>query len=141
MNELDRFGNEASCDVRAVSMSSRWGGGGEWTPKEAGCRVLVGAFALWLTTLIVGDGGTHGVWIVPISDDAYAPIITLVLVALVFGLVNGTLGRGSAPVDLNAILHDLYGRARYDLRLDYTQPAVPPLSDADADWARGLIDG
>lgn len=56
-------------------------------------RVLVGAFALWLTTLIVGDGGTHGVWIVPISDDAYAPIITLVLVALVFGLVNGTLGR------------------------------------------------
>ena len=56
-------------------------------------RVLALAFALWLTTLIVGDGGTHGVWIVPISDDAYAPLITLVLVALVFGLVNGTLGR------------------------------------------------
>ena len=35
MNELDRFGDEARCDVRAVSMSSRWGGGGEWTPKEA----------------------------------------------------------------------------------------------------------
>lgn len=56
-------------------------------------RVLVGAFALWLTTLIVGGSGDHGVWIVPISGDEYAPLITLVLVALVFGLVNGTLGR------------------------------------------------
>lgn len=56
-------------------------------------RVLVGAFALWLTTLIVGGDGDHGVWIVPISNDDYAPLITLVLVALVFGLVNGTLGR------------------------------------------------
>ena len=56
-------------------------------------RVLVGAFALWLTTLIVGGSGDHGVWIVPISGDDYAPLITLVLVALVFGLVNGTLGR------------------------------------------------
>ena len=56
-------------------------------------RVLVGAFALWLTTLIVGGSGQHGVWVVPISDDDYAPLLTLVLVALVFGLVNGTLGR------------------------------------------------
>lgn len=56
-------------------------------------RVLVGAFALWLTTLIVGGSGQHGVWIAPISDDEYAPLLTLVLVALVFGLVNGTLGR------------------------------------------------
>ncbi|PRI12296.1 phage holin family protein [Leucobacter massiliensis] len=56
-------------------------------------RVLVGAFALWLTTLIVGGNGPHGVWIVPISGDDYAPLITLLLVALVFGLVNATLGR------------------------------------------------
>jgi putative membrane protein len=56
-------------------------------------RVLVNAFALWITTLIVGGSGDHGVWIVPISDDDYSPLITLLLVALVFGLVNGTLGR------------------------------------------------
>jgi hypothetical protein len=30
-------------------------------------------------------------------------------------------------VTLNRILHDLYRRARFDLRLDYTQPPVPPL--------------
>ncbi|MFT4232452.1 MAG: phage holin family protein [Leucobacter sp.] len=73
-------------------------------------RILVSAFALWLTTLIVGGSGEHGVWIespgeavlrraegTPLSgvtaDDPYGPIITLLLVALVFGLVNGTLGR------------------------------------------------
>ncbi|WP_053386048.1 phage holin family protein [Leucobacter japonicus] len=76
-------------------------------------RVLVNAFALWLTTLIVGGPGNHGVWVEspgdtvlrefgtqPLSDmtvdDPNAPlirIITLVLIALVFGLVNGTLGR------------------------------------------------
>lgn len=61
-------------------------------------RVLVGAFALWLTTLIVGGSGNHGVWIEPINTsnntaDDYALVITLLLVALVFGLVNATLGR------------------------------------------------
>lgn len=61
-------------------------------------RVLVGAFALWLTTLIVGGSGEHGVWIDPISPTYintvdYSMLITLLLVALVFGLVNATLGR------------------------------------------------
>lgn len=56
-------------------------------------RVLVSAFALWLTTLIVGGSGDHGFWIEPLADDNYGRIITLVLVALLFGLVNGTLGR------------------------------------------------
>lgn len=56
-------------------------------------RVLVNAFALWLTTLIVGGSGDHGIWIVPISPDPYSPLITLLLVALVFGVVNGTLGK------------------------------------------------
>ncbi|TDP93272.1 phage holin family protein [Leucobacter luti] len=56
-------------------------------------RVLVSAFALWLTTLIVGGNGDHGVWIKAIETDAYGHLITLLLVALVFGLVNGTLGR------------------------------------------------
>lgn len=56
-------------------------------------RVLVSAFALWLTTLIVGGTGDHGVWIVPLSDNDQGRVITVLLVALVFGLVNGTLGK------------------------------------------------
>lgn len=56
-------------------------------------RVLVCAFALWLTTLIVGGSGDHGVWVEPFSDDNWGRIGTYLIVALVFGLVNGTLGR------------------------------------------------
>lgn len=56
-------------------------------------RTCVGAFALWITTLIVGGPGEHGVWIEPISNDDYSPLVTLLLVALVFGLVNSTLGK------------------------------------------------
>lgn len=56
-------------------------------------RVLVSAFALWLTTLIVGGPGDHGIWIEPLAEDNYGRILTFVLIALVFGLVNGTLGR------------------------------------------------
>lgn len=44
-------------------------------------------------------------------------------------------------VDLGAILHALYERARFDLRLDYTQPPVPPLVDEDNLWARELLSG
>lgn len=56
-------------------------------------RVLVSAFALWLTTLIVGGSGAHGFWIEPLADDNWGRIATYVLVALIFGLVNATLGR------------------------------------------------
>jgi hypothetical protein len=38
-------------------------------------------------------------------------------------------------LDLNAVLHALYERARFDLRLDYTQPPSPPLEEEDAAWA------
>lgn len=56
-------------------------------------RVIVGAFALWLATLIVGGSGDHGFWVEPMSAEPYAHILTLLLVAFVFGVVNATLGR------------------------------------------------
>ncbi len=43
-------------------------------------------------------------------------------------------------VELNAVLHGVYHRARFDLRLEYSRPPVPPLSEADAAWARELIE-
>ncbi len=49
------------------------------------------------------------------------------------------LRQDEAPeVDLGAILHALYNRARFDLRLDYTKPPLPPLSDEDSAWAEKL---
>lgn len=45
------------------------------------------------------------------------------------------------PMDLGKILHDLYDRAGYDLRLDYRKPPVPPLDEASAAWAEALMGG
>lgn len=42
-------------------------------------------------------------------------------------------------LNLGPILHALYTRARFDLRLDYTQPPVPPLSPEDTAWANELL--
>jgi hypothetical protein len=42
-------------------------------------------------------------------------------------------------LDLSAILHALYDRARFDLRLDYSQPPVPPLTEEDTAWATELL--
>lgn len=42
------------------------------------------------------------------------------------------------PMDLGAILHGMVERARFDLRLRYDRPAVPPLGDEDAAWARAV---
>lgn len=42
-------------------------------------------------------------------------------------------------VPLNATLHDLYARARYDLELDYTLRPKPPLRAEDAEWAQQLV--
>ena len=48
-------------------------------------------------------------------------------------------GDEEPEVALNHLLHGLYQRARFDLRLDYTQPPIPPLVEADAAWAQALI--
>jgi len=43
------------------------------------------------------------------------------------------------PLDLGQALRTAYERARYDLRVDYRKPPVPPLSPAYAAWAAGLL--
>ena len=48
-------------------------------------------------------------------------------------------GDAEPIVDLGAVLHALYHRARFDLRLDYAQPPVPPLAEDDTAWARTLV--
>jgi putative membrane protein len=50
-------------------------------------KVIVSAFALWLTTLIVS-----GVRVVPYEDTDIATVLTYLLIALIFGLVNATVG-------------------------------------------------
>ncbi len=44
-------------------------------------------------------------------------------------------------LDLNAVLHALYERARFDLVLDYSKSPTPPLREKDAAWAREFVSG
>lgn len=50
-------------------------------------RLLVSTFALWLTTLLVS-----GVTIDAFGDGNLEYVLTLLVVALIFGLVNGVIG-------------------------------------------------
>jgi hypothetical protein len=45
-----------------------------------------------------------------------------------------------APLELSAALAAIYDEAAYDLSIDYDRPPVPPLADAEAAWARALLD-
>lgn len=57
-------------------------------------RVLINAIALWLTTLLIGAFSANS----GVTITAYAPggtlefLLTLLLVAAIFGLVNGVIG-------------------------------------------------
>ena len=42
-------------------------------------------------------------------------------------------------IELNRILHDLYERAGYDLRINYRGSPMPPLEGEDAAWADALL--
>ncbi|WP_448811889.1 phage holin family protein [Agromyces bauzanensis] len=50
-------------------------------------KVIVVALALWLTTFIVS-----GVRVVPWEDTTFATVVTYLLIALIFGLVNAVVG-------------------------------------------------
>ena len=50
-------------------------------------RVIVVAFALWLTTFLV-----TGVRVVPYEDTTLATVLTYLLIALIFGFVNAIVG-------------------------------------------------
>jgi putative membrane protein len=51
-------------------------------------RLVINAVALWLTTLIVA-----GVQVTPFAPgDTLAVVLTYLLVALIFGIVNGVIG-------------------------------------------------
>jgi putative membrane protein len=50
-------------------------------------RLIINALALWLTTLIVS-----GVTVQPYAQDTTAWVLTYLLIALIFGVVNAIVG-------------------------------------------------
>ena len=56
-------------------------------------KILINALAFWLTTLLIGLFETGVVEIVPFAPGGVLEtILTLLLVAVIFGLVNGIIG-------------------------------------------------
>lgn len=51
-------------------------------------HLIVTALALWVTTAIVA-----GVHLVPYADDTTALVLSYLLVALIFGIVNAVIGK------------------------------------------------
>ncbi|MDZ7360275.1 MAG: DUF4058 family protein [candidate division KSB1 bacterium] len=48
-------------------------------------------------------------------------------------------GDNEPPVCLGEVLKKTYDECGYDLRIDYSRPPEPPLSDADAQWAAEIL--
>lgn len=68
--------------------------------------------------------------------DLYAFTVRDALPAFPVPLKQGD----TEPVlDLQQLLHDIYERARFDLVIDYSQPAKPPLSPEDTAWAWEIL--
>jgi hypothetical protein len=42
-------------------------------------------------------------------------------------------------VNLQQLLNDIYDRSAYDLKLDYTQPPIPPLTEKDDAWLHNIL--
>ena len=43
------------------------------------------------------------------------------------------------PLDLGKALRTAYKRARYELRIDYRFPPIPPLKQEDAEWVKNRV--
>ena len=52
-------------------------------------RVIINAVALWITTIVVSAGVTMTSYD---PGDSFATVVTYLLVALIFGIVNATIG-------------------------------------------------
>ncbi|MBM7502850.1 phage holin family protein [Agromyces aurantiacus] len=87
-------------------------------------KVIVSAFALWLTTLIVS-----GVRVVPYEDTDLATVLTYLLIALIFGVVNATVGTFIRIV----------GFPLYVLTLGLISFIVNGLLLLIVDWISGLL--
>lgn len=50
-------------------------------------------------------------------------------------------GDADVSLDLQAAIAEVYRRGRFDLRIDYSQPAEPPLAPRDEQWPKELVPG
>lgn len=75
------------------------------------------------------------------ADEGLACNVWPITVRHLLPVVPVPLLHPEPPValDLQEAINFVYARDRYDLRIDYSQPAEPPLSDEDVIWAAKFI--
>jgi hypothetical protein len=82
-------------------------------------------------------------YLVMVSNAYERPVCNVwpITVRQTLPVVPVPLLRPDPPVslDLREALHTAYARARYELRVNYKQPASPPLSIEDTAWAAVLL--
>jgi hypothetical protein len=78
-----------------------------------------------------------------VSREALRPSATLIPFTLRHAIPTFRLpllpGDEEPEVELGRILHELYDRAGFDLRIDYKQEPEPPLVGEDKMWVDGLL--
>ena len=91
---------------------------------------------------IVGNGSTSAYRIL-VSRGDHRPTATLYAFDVRQPIPTFPLplppGNHEPLVDIGQLLHDLYERASYDLRLDYTGEPEPPLPAVEALWADQVL--
>jgi Protein of unknown function (DUF4058) len=70
------------------------------------------------------------------SAELYAFNLPDIIPAFSLPLRSGDI---EPVIDLQALLHEIYDASGYDLAIDYSQEAIPPLSKSDAIWADMLL--
>lgn len=48
-------------------------------------------------------------------------------------------GEQEPVLPLNQLLHELYDQGGYDMAIDYSQPADPPLAEEELQWMKELL--
>lgn len=91
-----------------------------------------------------GDGrGAH--YRILVSREEWRPRADLLAFSVRHAIPDFTLPLRhrdeDVSVPLNSLLHDLYDRAGYDLRIDYRGDPEPPLEGDDAGWADARLRG
>ena len=92
-------------------------------------KIVVSAFALWLTTLIV-----TGVSVVPYEDTEFATVLTYLLIAFIFGIVNATVGTliriVGFPLYVLTLVKSAAKGGPKEARIDMENSGLAPVTDA-----------
>lgn len=100
---------------------------------RAGERIPIGeplpqGFDYYALVCRAQDMPKAGVW--PFSVRDWMPTIAVPLMPT----------DSDVPLELRSCLDVAYEQGEYHVDIDYSQPPAPPLSELDAEWARGMLE-